>query len=368
MGGLTILPIVGKQLTLSKQHDWKRSDRLVLKLSARIGDYTRTPWPQWVALSDPSKSDRPGWTLCPGTIKLALAGLGILGGVWSRRWRTWTLFWLTLAALAVLISLGLNLQIGGWQPYRLLMNLPGFSAARNVFRFAFFAQLGVVFLAATGIQVALTLVESRWSAARLSLPAPESHPDQRETVTISPPAGLRWQWWLVTMFAGIIGGLALLEVQPARQRTFRPPSLEEHDGWTSWLRRNTPPDAVLACIPFPQGPGVAKYEGAVEWMFLGTLHRRRIVNGYSGFFPQPFLQVKQSFQGFPRPASRDAENLAALDSLADVGVTYCVISRSISDAMARESECLERLKLEHRDPVARVDVYRLMPARVVQDL
>ena len=84
------------------------------------------------------------------------------------------------------------------------------------------------------------------------------------------------------------------------------------------------------------------------WMYWGTYHHRRLVNGYSGFFPASFLDTKAVMRGFPDDAS--------VRRLQELGVTYCVVRR---DALPRDSAMERRFELLFSDDTAQVDVYRI---------
>ena len=50
---------------------------------------------------------------------------------------------------------------------------------------------------------------------------------------------------------------------------------------------------------------VDDYAETTLWMYWGSFHRRRMVNGYSGFFPPPYMNLKPKMDYFPDPASLD---------------------------------------------------------------
>jgi len=129
---------------------------------------------------------------------------------------------------------------------------------------------------------------------------------------------------------------------------FPVPRVQEQHQWIDWLTSQTPADSVIACIPFPQATTVAAYEETAVWMYWGTYHHRRLVNGYSGFFPASFLQTKAAMRDFP--------STAALQRLQALDVGYCVIGRP---AFPGNSAIGKRLKLLFSDDTAQVDVYCL---------
>src|SRR5439155_2474165 len=109
-------------------------------------------------------------------------------------------------------------------------------------------------------------------------------------------------------------------------------------GWITWLTTNTPRDAVVAHLPFPAGTSPKEYESEVWAMYWGLFHGRRMVNGYSGFFPPGYLKLKAQMQRFP-----SADSIAALR--AD-GVSYCVSSRQFAESRRLDDDPLALQNLE----------------------
>ncbi len=118
----------------------------------------------------------------------------------------------------------------------------------------------------------------------------------------------------------LLGLVACCEVPLRRLSFVEVPSVDSQMEWIDWLKQNTPEDAVIAHLPFPKGPLPKDYESEVWGMYWGLFHHRRMVNGYSGFFPASYLALKSQMQSFP-----DAASFAALRSH---GVTYCVCRQS----------------------------------------
>jgi hypothetical protein len=131
---------------------------------------------------------------------------------------------------------------------------------------------------------------------------------------------------------------------------FQVPAVDAQRGWIGWLQSQTPEESVIACFPFPTGTTAAAYEETSLWIYWGTYHQRRLVNGYSGFFPQEFLDTKTRLRGFP-----DTESLQRLREL---GVNYCVVRRK---TLAREAIPEPELEWVCGDDAAEVDIYRLRP-------
>jgi hypothetical protein len=235
---------------------------------------------------------------------------------------------------AFLLSLGLNLKIGDWTPYEWLMSwVPGLAQARNVFRFAVFVHLGVALLAVLGLQAMVDLSPKQDSAPKWRRCAP----------------------WTA---AALVAAAAIGELWPPRQFLSPLPDARKNAAWLRWLSNETAPEAVIACVPFPTGVTVEAYETTAEWMYWGTRHRRRMVNGYSGFFPPGFLQVKAVMAHFPSDAS--------LRALSAAGADYVVVARNPFAPLGGASSSnisAPRLVRVYADDAAQVDIYRLTRPR-----
>jgi hypothetical protein len=54
--------------------------------------------------------------------------------------------------------------------------------------------------------------------------------------------------------------------------------------WTTWIQSHEG-IRILGHVPFPAGLHVSDYQIETERMLAQTIHRKRLVNGYSGYFP-----------------------------------------------------------------------------------
>lgn len=301
--------------------------------SALAGDYLVPPWPHWSGVrqvSDGADVNFDGFRLCPGFLKLALAAAGIGLGLVNRKNRRWTLFCLTLMCTAFALSLGPWLRIWGWQPYMLLVNhLPGFGQARNVFRFSILVHLMVVLLAMAGLQEILT-------AVRVHI---------RQT---------RMHGW-ISVLVVCLGVAAVVEILPPAQPLYRPVDYSLTPSWVNYLAAQTPEDSVIACIPFPFRPDAAGYEQEAQWMYWQTFHRRQMVNGYSGYFPPEYLELKFHMATFPA--------METLSRLREIGVNYCVVKKDSIFAQTTRKKAVTGvdLKLVFVDDSSRIDIYCLLP-------
>ena len=198
---------------------------------------------------------------------LALALIGVVGGVLVPSARWVIVSTLALLMLAFWLSLGPVPQSAG-QPlnwpglYGLLHNyVPGYSGLRVPARFA---MLFFVFLAVLG-GLGVAIVERRWptvgraiGAAALAMFLVQGQPGAFPLNHSLASPGL------------VTPPPAYLTPQP------HPPAIYRA---VNALR----PGAILAELPF----GDSWYD--VRYMYFSAWHRRRLLNGYSGLFPPSYL-------------------------------------------------------------------------------
>jgi len=340
LAGLLVAPLaIGRQQAIGG-YRMQRPQALLQQLAARPVDYTAEPWPMRSGLSLTSGSPREHIRLSPGAALSLLATIGLVVGLCQPGTRRWSAFCAVLLVGGLLLSLGANVVLGNWSPYgTLLQVVPGLDSARNIYRFAVFVQLAIVMLSVQALH---------WLSA---LPRVIARLCQR---THAEPVARRWTAPAGAALALVLGAAAVVEIWPPPQTLFACPPRSEQDGWTEWLQAETPRSTVLACLPFPRGKRAADYETTALWMYLQSRHERPLVNGYSGFFPTSFLDLKQQLQGFP-----DAASLHAMHAR---GVQYCVIRHDEATADLQDATSAYDVTLQYvlHDAKAGVDVYRLV--------
>jgi hypothetical protein len=272
-------PMLLPQAHLTARYRWTTTT--VKENSAAIADYASLDSKALGTQFAPWLRDDTAEHLYPGTglEVLAVAGFGV---AWAAGRRRWTAFLGVGVLGAVLLSLGLRLEVAGWAPYSVLRDhLPGFSRLRSPFRFAVVVQVLMVALAGFAI-------------------------------------GRLWTWRGRTghVVASLVVAIALTEV------VFLPASLAKPlpdfaaTGWVRFLRAH--PGGAVAMVPFPETNAVEDYEPTTEAMLAALVDGHPLVNGYSGFFPTQYFDLREVMQGFP------AQGVASLRAR---GVRWVVIDR-----------------------------------------
>ena len=334
---LLILPVVSKQLSTSGQHKWDRRPETVARLSAVQDDYFRTLWRGPLANRTTGNARFP---LSPGLACSILAVIGTVIGVRRRPTRGATLFLLSIVGVAAQLSLGPGWVLGGYRPFELLADwLPGLSAMRSPYRFAVLVQVSCVALAS------LSFIRAERDQA-----SQDGNTANCPTPSVATPLfpSSKWRRLVLVMHCGLLGG-ALIECWPSSPRMYAMPDYETQRPWIEWLITGTDADDIVANIPFPEGRSVADYEDTTRSMLWATYHKRPLANGYSGFFPSRFVELKRDVQEFP--------NNTSLRELRKAGVRWCVVDMSklkssIADNL--DSQPLLAFQFETRDGMTRI--------------
>lgn len=101
-------------------------------------------------------------------------------------------------------------------------------------------------------------------------------------------------------------------------------TLSEHWRVTPPIYASVTPDMVLAEFPMGQD------EAEIAYMYFSTTHWARLVNGYSGYLPEPYIILRRELEGFPR-----GDTLARLKRQ---GATHVTVNCRL---FARPGECRE---------------------------
>lgn len=227
-----------------------RSDNLVAALSAHPSDYFSKPLSASIAFPPKEDINNDTGGLFPGFGLILLAAWGAVKGLRQEEMRRWTWYFLGTGACAFMLSLGVHSPLDGGTVLALLRDwVPGFHELRSPFRFAILVQLCLVLLSLQGLanrsrlshfsmnMLAVCLMGTVVLAENFSLPQP--------LTTLSKPSSPPWATWITT-----------------------------HDG-----------SHILGHVPFPSGLHVSDYQIETERMLAQIIHQKRLVNGYSGYFP-----------------------------------------------------------------------------------
>lgn len=346
-------PVVVTQLRAKETQGFVRNRRTMLELSAKPAHYLLATWPQLVTVP-PSKTAPVPRRLSywPGSIRTLLA-LVAIGAVFADRRPRWVIFCTILTALAAVLSMGMHLHVGSWHPYETMAAIyPGLSQVRFIWRFTFFAQMGVALLAATGLEMLFGRVGA-WGAGA----AP---PRRAERGVQGVLEGVRRRWASAgrtrAVALAVVATWAAFEIWPSRARLHPVPSIEANAAWIEWLEQNTEPDAVVAGVPFASRLGIGGFVHTADWLFFQTEHHRPTPDGYSSYFPPRYVALLKTMRGFP--------NAASLGALADHEVDYVVV-RQVEDHPETRAEVLDgasRLERVFDDPSSHVTIYALREA------
>lgn len=332
VAGMLVAPLVIEQDRASREHGWKREMAMVIDLSAHLRDYTNTPWPQWIEAWECPEAGRSGWTLGSALLQGLFAAGGIVCGLAVHRWRRWTWFVLGMGGMALFLSLGPRVEMGGVSPYRSLWAVvPGVAQIRSPFRFAVFVQMATTWLAVIVLQGLVPHVDD---AARIAT--------WRQRFLL---AGA----WLPTVLAGLV---LIAETRPANLQCDRWPDTTWPQ-WVEYLRDETPPETTIVSLPFPTGTDIHGYEQATRWMVWGMGHHRRMINGYSGYFPEPYLNFKGALAHFPATGA---------DMLVKQKIDLAIVDRRrIPPEHIVHTEPTSTWEWLFSDDVALIDIYRIHP-------
>ena len=173
---------------------------------------------------------------------------------------------LALGGFAMLVAFGpsAKVELGGFtlSPYAwMYRGVPGFSGVRSPAHIMGFVNLAV----AAGAAAALTALRARVGARP-------------------------WPTVIVALFAA-----AESFAGPARVAAPAPETADT-EAVLDWLTHAAPPGTLLE-LPFSGGPNPADYAGEVVAMRRALGHGHPVANGYSGFFPTPYLQLQAAMIG-----------------------------------------------------------------------
>lgn len=284
-------PLLLQVREVMNRYEFNRPSEKVSQLSALPVDYVNPAG--WMPLPPGLSVGRPHWRLGVGWFRTLAAVAGIVIGLRRHRRRQATLFLLSLLVFGFLLSLGPHLKFGSWQPWNTLAAVsPGIAQVRNPFRFCYFVQLAVILLAAQGLYDLWLLKLSR--------------------------LGREWLKHSSRLAFFLLAVLLMFEVCPGKLTLANKPDESRHRDWIDWLGEHSRADEGVLCLPMAPGNLVQDFEITVQWMYFGTFHKARLVNGYSGFFPEEYLQRRNRLRA-------DFPSEETLNELRELNVRYVVV-------------------------------------------
>lgn len=302
-----------------------RSDDEIAHWSARPQSYAAVPpenrlYGPWLA-----PLGTPEGRLFPGLVALGLA----LGAAFNRASRRLVVVYAWGLACAVVLSMGTHTPVYGI----LLRVVPPLDGLRAPARFGMLVLLALSVLAAIG-----------FCAWHRRMQDASSEDDARGV-----PAWRRKR-------VGAATALVVVLMTTEYATDFGPlhPWPQEAPLYARWLE--TQPRGAVLELPAPRADALPLYEA--EWSYIGRFHGQPLVNGYSGYFPRPYVDLLGALVGFP-----STESLWALGKR---GTRYVVLHEdryAPADFLALLGRidtyaCLERVG-RFADPTYPVTIYLL---------
>ncbi len=246
-----------------------RPEEQIALFSARPSSYRATTETNYLYGERTLRFGRGERRLFPGVLPLLLAVVGLL--LYSAPKEA--IMYLVTLAIAFDMSFGLK----GYTFTFLYQHVPAFDGLRAPARVAIFVIFCLAVLAAYG-QSAL----EKTFSARI-----------RRLLVVAIPAVLLLEYWVAPL---------PLIAYPSTS----PPLYE-------WLKKQ--PAGVVAEFPMPQPNRLPGNEPRFE--FMSTFHWMPLINGYSGYYPESYINRLERLSTMP--------DAAALESLVGAGVRYVIV-------------------------------------------
>ncbi len=323
---LAIGPMLYKMHQIHQQYEFERDIERVQVLSASLSSWT-TSQTLGISLSDSSS-----FHLLPGWIRTCLAGLGIF--ICFRRSRHLVVLLAALVTSSFLLSFGANI---GWSnsAEKSLWNLAcewfsPLSRVRSPYRFAYFTQLGVILLAAIASNHILR-------TARLSCLEMRRRGEQVLQIRSLGRQALG-------LFLAVV---VAVEILPPPCYLTQPPLAEFTADWAYFLRTQSTPEDRVLCLPVAKDAAEISHEISTKWMLYGAQHSCVLLNGYSGFTPKPWIDLRKQLRQKEWPQ-------ATFDRLRAIETKFLVVRRDLSEVdLSQHIEQVERIFQDERFEVWR---------------
>lgn len=324
---LITIPLVAPMLWILSQYEFPTGIAMARELAIQPLDWLASPDATAWSHGIPHR-----WPLSCGASTLALIFLGLVISR-VRRHKHRMAWFLGFAAFAFAVGWLPNLQLGTWSPYASLAELyPGLERIRNIYRTAYFFQLGLI-LSATFSLDRLTTSRDRRRAERR----------QRTRIPGSPATRKH-------AIAACLMLMSLVENWP------NAPSLVSVDlrkpTWVRWLAsQSLSPSESVALWPPPADPHARSYEATTRFMLAQLEFQHPTVNGYSGLFPRVYRQNLTSLRRFPE--------WQAIEQLRSRGVRF-VVAQPVTESQREQLEAIDSLRVL-ADKASGVTVFELPP-------
>lgn len=324
---LAVGPMLYKMHQIHQQYDFERDIERVQVLSGSLWNWTAS---QTLGIS---LSDDSGFRLLPGWIRTCLAGLGIL--ICFRGTRHLVVMLTALITSSFFLSFGANF---GWSdsPENSLWSLAcewfsPLSRVRSPYRFAYFTQLGIILLAAIASNQILR-------AAKLSRSRMRRRGEQ-----------VFQTQYLGRQALGLFLVIAMaVEILPPQTFLTHPPLAEFTPDWAYFLRTQSNPEDRVLCLPVAKDASEISQEISTRWMLFGAQHSCVILNGYSGFTPKPWIDLRKQLRQKQWPET-------TFDRLRAIETKFIVVRRDLTKVdLAQYVEQVERIFQDERHEVWRL--------------
>jgi hypothetical protein len=209
------------------------------------------------------------------------------------------------------LSFGNQLQLGSWTPWETLCDwFSPLARIRSPYRFAYFTQIAMLILAALAIAPLGILLRRSLRRALMRVPTMTGNPRRRARIAT---LGSKFA------MACLLGALAL-EIPPPTTFLAHLPVSEKQYPWVQFIAEHTGPNDQLLCLPVAATLSEFDCEVASRWMIFGTLHGRPILNGYSGYFPERWQQMRARLHQQPLKQS-------LLEDVHELGTDWIIVRK-----------------------------------------
>lgn len=308
------------------------------------------------------------WDILTGCYLLVLFHVAMSGG-FTIRWgemKILSIHRLTNPLLILSISLLLRICLGFRSRAPRQIDIPGVNLAKRFFLFSFFSAwllaLGpVIRVFDKPILTGPFLLLYRWIPVFKALRAPS-----RMAVFMMLALALFCGWAMEILLEKqkkrgwkkalpvLISLLLLADYASIPLSLAKLPGTKKFPAIYSPVR-NLPTDAVLIELPMPIEPLERGHEALP--MFYSTFHRKKLVNGYSGYVPPGYVVISESMEEFPSP-----ETFRLLE---DLGVSYILVhTRGFRPEKGLLTNALLQKFLDHVELKASAEgdyLYRIIP-------